>query len=288
MTGDFRVNPSAIEFPKLKETEENGIIQMRQRKTSLHSQIAYLLAQRIIRGELLPGQNLPDVEDMRAEFGVSRTVLREAVKLLTAKGIVASKPRIGMTVRARRGWSLLDQELLMWRVDAGIDKAFFQDLIGLRRVIEPGIAELAAQQGTDSELEHILTLYKRLEATVDQPDDFVVNDMRFHTMMIEASHNELLQPIRQPIGVAILAIARTTAQVPGSSRAALPIHKAVAESIKTRDSAQAHELMHQLVMEAAHDIDTFLSQLDHQPEKQLLLAEASAGIGDFLAKHLVS
>lgn len=251
-------------------------------KSSLHSQVADILARRIMSGELNPGDKLPDIPQLRAEFQVSRTVLREAIKLLTAKGLVESKPRVGMTVCPRRQWSMLDPDVLLWRVGSGIDKAFFRELIDMRRVIEPGSAELAATYATSEELKHIDQLYYRLEQTVHQPSIFVRADIQFHQALLAATHNELLQQMSQMIGVAILAIARATATVPGSSEAALVVHRAVVDAVLAHQPEIARQKMHQLVDEASEEINRFLQQVENEGAHSDLLSQTTHEASEFL------
>jgi GntR family transcriptional regulator, galactonate operon transcriptional repressor len=260
---------------------------MSQLKSSLHNQVAEILARRIMRGELKPGNRLPDIVQLRSEFQVSRTVLREAVKLLTAKGLVESKPRVGMTVCPRRQWSMLDPEVLLWRVEAGIDKDFFRELIDMRCVIEPGSAEFASLYATPQELKQIEAAYLRLESSVNDADVFVRADIQFHQTILASTHNELLQQMSQIIGVAIMAIARATATVPGSSEASLRIHHGVMDAILSREPALARQRMRQLVDEASYEIDRFLQQIENQPEHQKLLSQTSQQVHEYLTLEMI-
>lgn len=248
-------------------------------KRSLHKQVAHLLARRILSGDLQPGSQIPGMDALRDEFSVSRTVLREAIKLLTAKGLVRSRPRVGITVRPRSDWSLLDPELIMWRVDADFGWDFFNDLIGMRRIIEPGAAEQAALHASPQEVDLLQARYRRLEAAVDDQQAFVSADVQYHIGIIAATHNEMIQPLRVPIGVAILALAGCTATVPGTAETALPLHRAVIDAISRHDPLEANQTMRELLADTAIAVEQFLAQADKDSQ---LFDCASEGIAMFL------
>src|SRR5205814_3934470 len=115
---------------------------------SLHGRIVHAIGRRILSGDLRPGDLLPAEPDL----GASRTVVREAVKVLAAKGLVESRPKTGTRVRPRTAWNLIDPDVLAWRLETKPDRQFFQELIEIRRVVEPEVARLATTRATDDEV----------------------------------------------------------------------------------------------------------------------------------------
>ncbi|MGC8470099.1 MAG: FadR/GntR family transcriptional regulator, partial [Acetobacteraceae bacterium] len=112
----------------------------------VHANVVRSLAARILRGDFQPGQTLPNEAALQLEFGVSRTALREAVRVLAAKGMLVSRPRVGTAVRERAAWNRLDAEVLAWSFAVAPDLAFVESLIEARRVIEPAAAAFAAMR----------------------------------------------------------------------------------------------------------------------------------------------
>src|SRR5829696_6445731 len=119
-----------------------------------HGETVYEIGRRIVSGELQPGDLLPEGE-LIAELDISRTVLREAIKVLGAKGLVEAKPRVGTKVSARNHWRLMDPDILAWQSEAGLDEPFLRNLAEVRYVIEPAAARLAAQRATEEEIDII-------------------------------------------------------------------------------------------------------------------------------------
>src|ERR1700757_1058461 len=125
------------------------------RALSSHDQIAAILGTEILRGIHRPGDNMPPEPDLIARFQVSRTVMREVMKTLSAKGLVVSKTRIGTRVRDPLHWNFFDVDVLVWRVRIGLDDEFMRSLTEIRRGLEPAAASLAAQRRTASDITHL-------------------------------------------------------------------------------------------------------------------------------------
>ncbi len=114
----------------------------------LFGQVAQKLAVAIITGAVKAGEVLPDEDDLRSDISVSRTAYREAVKVLTAKGLVEARPKSGTRAAPRESWNLLDPDVLAWHFEADPNEKFIRDLFELRRFAEPAAARLAAQRRT--------------------------------------------------------------------------------------------------------------------------------------------
>ena len=148
---------------------------------------------RILRGELAARRPAADARSTPSGETVSRTVVREAIKVLAAKGLVVARPKTGTQVRERRYWNLMDPDVLAWRLEANPGDDFFLDVFELRRLIEPAAAGLAAARATPRRGRRARdTPWPTWRRAVDDRDAYLAADLRFHTVILEACHNELL------------------------------------------------------------------------------------------------
>jgi DNA-binding FadR family transcriptional regulator len=149
------------------------------------------IGQAIVGGMFPPGTVLPREADLMAEFGVSRTSLREAVKVLAAKGLVETRQKVGTRVRPREEWNVFDTELLAWHHAQGMDESILKDLIELRQTLEPTAAQLAAGRATMSDLARIEQSLRAMREHTDAAG-YAAADVQFHLAVYAASHNALL------------------------------------------------------------------------------------------------
>lgn len=227
---------------------------------SLHGQVVHEIGRRILRGEWQSGHPLPSEGELTTELNVSRTVLREAIKVLASKGLVEVRTRTGTRVRPREDWNLFDPDVLAWEYEVGRRAAFLENLTQLRMAIEPFAAELAAKVATRGEREQICRAYENLETNVNVPSAFIAADMEFHAAIVAATHNDLLQQLVNSIARLLLHSREITIQLPGSSQRSLPQHKAVADAIWRGESEEARSAMTALVNMAGEDIRKVLEQ----------------------------
>jgi GntR family galactonate operon transcriptional repressor len=224
----------------------------------LNGRVAHDIGIQILRGDLRPGETLPNEAALGEEYGVSRTVIREAIKSLAAKGLVQSRPKVGTTVQARKNWSLLDPSVLAWKYEGALDEQFLRDLIEVRQLIEPAAAGIGAIRGSDEELENLGQLYTRMEETVEDVEAYIAADMELHAAILASSHNELLQHMNRSVSTALIISRRITTQTPDASKGALPVHRAVVDAIQRRDAQAARATMQELIDEAASDIENIM------------------------------
>ena len=123
-----------------------------QRQQRLSEMVAGTIGKRIVTGHYKPGDTLPTEPEVQAEFGVSRTAVREAIRLLAAKGLTASRPKIGTRVRPSVDWNMFDVDVLRWQVDQGPSDEFVHALFEMREIIEPSAASLAAERATADDI----------------------------------------------------------------------------------------------------------------------------------------
>lgn len=163
---------------------------MAQRK-NLREQVLSELGQAIIHGELSPGDTLPNEADLGDEYGVSRTVIREAIKGLAARGLVASRSRVGTTVRSWTDWKLLDADVLSWVLRSSYSVQALREVTELRFAVEPMAARWAAERATPDEKRHIRQCFVALEAAVGDGAPWIGADVAFHDSILTACHNDL-------------------------------------------------------------------------------------------------
>jgi DNA-binding FadR family transcriptional regulator len=221
----------------------------------LHKTVVRDLSGRILRGEFPPGTALPTEALLCARLEVSRTSLREAIRVLAAKGLVESRPRVGTRVLPREAWNRLDPELLQWGAELAPDAAFVAGLIEARQIIEPAAAELAARRATARDVARIEAAFETMAASL--PHDipaYCEADLRFHAGILQASGNPVLAQLINVIGGALLSGFRFTTERSRSYARTLQVHADVLEAIRMRDAAVARLRMEELIGVAAIDL----------------------------------
>ena len=147
------------------------------------------LGEAIVAGRYAVGAVLPAEPLLGIEFGVSRTVVREAVKSLIGKGMLSIRPRVGTRVLASNSWNWFDPDVIAWQSAAGIEPEFIRDLQELRRALEPAAVRLATQRASADDIEAIEQAYQGMEQAVDEGGDYVSQDLKFHQGLLRASGN---------------------------------------------------------------------------------------------------
>lgn len=224
------------------------------RTDGLHGRLVHELGQRIVSGELAPGQAMPTETQLVAEMGSSRSAVREAVKVLTAKGLVRAKTKVGTLVQPEVSWNLLDPDVLAWRYETDPTTRQLDDLAGLRVALEPEAARLAALTKDRRAITAIRDSYLRMEDTLGDPDEFISHDLAFHRAVVNAGGNQLLIHLNELMSAALAAGRQVHTRNVRRNRRTLPAHKAVLDAISSRDADTAAALMRELVRSAQHDI----------------------------------
>jgi DNA-binding FadR family transcriptional regulator len=218
----------------------------------VHGRTVEVIAQRILTGQLGEGATL-DLGALQAEFDVSLTVLREALKVLAAKGMVDARPKRGTFVRPRADWSLLDGDVLRWQFARQAAPGLFHDLHELRGIVEPGAASLAAARATDEDLAALDTALAGMAAAGSDATAAVAADLAFHRALLAATHNELL--VRMEV-VIETGLAERDRMVHGAQASddPVPTHKAVVDAIRRHQPDAAARAMHRLLRKAIEDV----------------------------------
>ena len=210
--------------------------------------VVHEMGRRIVAGEFAEESTLPTEDALLARLRVSRSVFREVMKTLRAKGLVEIRTRTGTRVRSRSHWHLTDPDVMVWHYETGPSPAFLHDLMDLRRVLEPAAASRAARHATPAEIDAIRTAYAAMCDTVGLLREHARADQAFHAGIFAASHNLILG---RSVDLIAIGIYGNTVMAPDTAvdgqRQSLPFHEAVLRAIATRDPAGAERAMHALL-----------------------------------------
>ena len=225
----------------------------------LFGQVARKLAVAIISGDFKAGELLPNEDALRSEISVSRTAYREAVKVLTAKGLVEAKPKRGTRVAPRDHWNLLDPDVLSWHFQADPNEKFLRDLFELRRFVEPSAARLAAIRRSAADLARIEAAFRGMTATPPYAEATIRADLAFHEAIFAASQNSALQCLSSVVSAAIQwTLLLKVADDRNYFVESLVDHERVLEAIIQRDGDLAASRMTALVIDALNSTLVFL------------------------------
>lgn len=226
----------------------------------LVGELAATLGQRITTGLVAPG-TIVDPEALAVEFGSSRTVVREALKVVAAKGLIESRPHVGTTVRPRRDWRLTDPEVMAWRTGAGADDRLVAEIDEIRTAIEPLGARLAAARADDESIMRIRNAMDRLRAAGERPGspEWVAADVDLHREILQAGSNELLASLEGILEPALQARDQLVG-AEGDPQRAVDAHEAVVTAIERRRPQAAERAMHRLIETAAIESSAVLGR----------------------------
>jgi DNA-binding FadR family transcriptional regulator len=180
------------------------------------------------------GIAFPTEAELSKQHGVSRSVTREAVKMLTAKGLLSARPRQGTIIEPASSWNLFDADVLRWLLDRKFSIELLRHFNQLRVAIEPAAAELAAANADDFGLQLINAGYARMVAAEAGDDDTLEADIAFHLSILRASGNPFFDQFRDVVATALRTSIRFTNRIQGRT-ADLAAHEAVKLAIEARD-----------------------------------------------------
>ena len=202
------------------------------------------LGRAIVTGEY-DDARFPTEAELAAEHGVSRSVTREAVKMLTAKGLLTARPRKGTTVQPSSSWNLFDTDVLRWLLERKFSLDLLRHFTELRIAIEPAAAALAARNADAADIEAVKAGYRRMEDAAVGEDDHLDSDIDFHIAVLEASGNPFYRQFRDVVATALQKSISFTNRNGG--RASLPAHAAVLKAIEARNAKGAEAAMTRII-----------------------------------------
>jgi DNA-binding FadR family transcriptional regulator len=231
-----------------------------KRKPRVQREVVATLARRILSGEIPAREYLPKESELCVEYGVSRTVIREATKILESKGLLRSRSRVGTQVLDPNEWNMLDADLLTWAGSGFHDPRFVHSLMEARFIIEPAAVELAAQRANPSDLARLDEAYQRMRASLppDAAHDVVQcseADLDFHTALLIGSHNHVLIQLASVIRAALRALFELTTHLGSAHEQALHLHGEVVEAVRMRRSDLARATILKILDAAVADLE---------------------------------
>jgi DNA-binding FadR family transcriptional regulator len=209
------------------------------------------LGKAIVSGAFPVGGILPGDNDLLQRFKVSRTVLRESMKTLAAKGLVVPRARVGTKVTERNQWNMFDSDVLTWHFESGVDQEFLLHLYDIRLAFEPVAAAMVAERADASEIELLREIVGEMTSEEITTDSLALIDLRFHLAIAEASHNPFMFRISTPPSKNGFANIADT-------------HMRIVDAIVAGDVPAARRAMEVVILEGRdHVLEAFSAQEAH-------------------------
>ncbi|MES2687366.1 MAG: FadR/GntR family transcriptional regulator [Pseudomonadota bacterium] len=232
---------------------------------NVHGNTVDHLGEAIVAGRYAVGASIPPEPVLCQELGVSRTVVREAVKSLIAKGLMTTGPKVGTRVLSEDHWNWFDPDVIIWQSKAGLTAEFLRDLQDLRRVVEPAAMRLAAERATPQDIAEVEAAYAGMKHAVEHGGDYVTHDLRFHQGLLRASRNRMLVQMSKALG----ALLRTSFEISTRRKdgpvQSLPLHRAVLDAVIAHRPDEAEIAIRVLIDGAKEDIEEVLASRRRLP-----------------------
>jgi DNA-binding FadR family transcriptional regulator len=233
---------------------------------NVHGNTVDHLGAAIVAGVYPSGSSVPPEPMLCEELGVSRTVVREAVKSLIAKGLVTSGPKVGTKVLPSEQWNWFDPDVILWQSRAGITPEFLRDLQDLRRVVEPAAVRMAAERATAADIAGIQDAFEGMKRAIEEGGDYVSNDLRFHQGLLRASRNRMIVQMSKALSALLRTSFEISTKRKDGPRNSLPLHKAVLDAVAAGNPARAERACLLLIDGASADIEAVLASRRRLPK----------------------
>lgn len=228
---------------------------------NLTYQLTHQLGAAIVQGQYALDKSFPTEAELSSQFNISRSVTREAVKMLTAKGLIASRPRQGIRVMPSTHWNMFDADVLAWTLNARPSLALLKEFTQLRMAIEPEAAALAAANHLEVPgIKAIANALTRMKKADDGLDDPLAADIDFHCAILAASNNRFFFQLREFIQVALRVSIASTNQLKGVFNASYEDHKKIYDAIARGDAEEASVAVKVLLAEVLQLINRSLEK----------------------------
>ncbi len=232
---------------------------------NVHGNTVDHLGAAIVAGRYATGASLPPEPMLCQELGVSRTVVREAVKSLIAKGLITTGPKVGTRVLSEDHWNWFDPDVIIWQSKAGLTPEFLRDLQDLRRVVEPAALRLAAERATAQDIAEIELAYTGMKRAVEEGGDYVTFDLRFHQCLLQASRNRMLVQMSKALGALLRTSFEISTRRRNGPRSSLPLHREVLDAVIAHNPDRAEKAIRVLIDGARNDIEEVLASRRRLP-----------------------
>lgn len=213
-----------------------------KRYEKLSNQVAEQITNMILSGALQTGDRLPAERELCATFGVSRTVIREAISIVKAKGLIESNGRNGTSVRTLQGADVANSIGMLITLQG--HPATVEDLMEVRRALEMQTARLAAERATEEDIAEMKRILQRMEESEHDPETYPENDLKFHFALATATHNPLFLILLDPLNDALLEGIKLASQLEGVPEEGYQFHRRILEKVIARDGRGASQEMY--------------------------------------------
>jgi GntR family transcriptional regulator, galactonate operon transcriptional repressor len=211
----------------------------------------------IVGGRILPGEFLPTEPELGATYSVSRTSVREAMRVLSAKGLVEIRQKIGTRVQESDRWNIFDSDILRWHHEEGQGDAVMLDLIELRQILEPAAAKLAASRAKMDHHRRMKASIEAMRLQLDNPEGFARADLDFHLAVYAASQNALMLQFGTVVGDflgRVFMIQQQAVRGRNALELDIQLHNEVYEAINRGDGELASENMLAVVLDGKNSL----------------------------------
>lgn len=239
-----------------------------QRRPRVQKNVTRTIASDICADIFPVGSYLPRENDLCERYGVSRTVIRESLKILESKGMVRGRSRVGTVVCGKDEWNILDAQVLEWIGERIFEFDLLNCILEARRAIEPVAAEFAAERATVQEIADLERAWQAMRDGERDVAGFTDADVAFHTCLLKASHNQVFLQLVGIIQAALKFSLHASNEAAERRDEAIDIHRELVEALRMRDKAAARDCSTRMLDLAARDLATAVKQ--HSPAKPVL------------------
>lgn len=247
----------------VEASDDRADVQRGGRNLTAH--IVHDLGKAIVTEHFTSATGFPFEAELCQQYNASRPVVREAVKMLTAKGLLRPRQRSGTVVEPEANWNLLDPDVLKWLLEREFSVDLLIEFTEIRMAIEPRAAGLAANAASGAQRRHIVETIERMFAAERGEDDPLEADISFHVAVLEASNNRFMRQFRDLTESTLRFSIRRTNAYAGVTRASAIDHRKVSTAIMEGDAARATRLMHDLI-QGALDLLLLAGGHDRRPD----------------------
>lgn len=237
---------------------------------NLTQQLTYELGRAIVQGKYKVDAVFPTEAELSAQFNISRSVTREAVKMLTAKGLICSRPRKGIRVQSVHLWNMFDSDVLNWIVSVKPSLQLLLEFTQMRLAVEPEAVALACKQAKSNQIEAVEHALSRIHLALQGEDDSLIANIQFHTRILEASNNRFFIQFSNFIQAALRVSVACGNQLKSSHLTNTYDYRCIFECIRQGDSEGGRSAMRALLEEQLALINSSLA------ESAIAQAKASA------------
>lgn len=231
----------------------------------IQGRVVNSLGERIVRGFYPPGSLLPRESDLMTEYAASRTSIREVIKILSAKGLVETRQKIGTRVLERSSWNIFDPDILLWHPFDSAEHDILRDLIEMRQLVEPPAARFAAIRASLDDIEAIRASCEAMHQSMNDLVAYARADVRFHIAVFEASHNAMLSRFGHIVANFLQISFRIQQEALDTSENLIEDdcnnHIRIYEAINRSDPAAAEELMFKVVLHGKSSLQKALHNI---------------------------